>query len=49
MSLTESSVENSKPQERPYKLADGQGLHLLVNPNRSRLWRLEVRAPISSR
>jgi hypothetical protein len=47
MSLTESSVENSKPQERPYKLADGQSLHLLVNPNR--LWRLEVRAPISSR
>jgi integrase len=43
MSLTDSSVKNSKPQERPYKLADGQGLHLLVNPNGSRLWRLKYR------
>lgn len=24
----------------PYKLSDGNGLHLLVNPNGSKLWRV---------
>jgi hypothetical protein len=43
MPLTDTSVRNSKPKERPYKLADGQGLHLLVTPNGSRLWRLKYR------
>jgi len=43
MPLTDTSVRNSKPKDRPYKLADGQGLHLLVNPNGSRLWRLKYR------
>ncbi len=43
MPLTDTSVRNSKPKDRPYKLADGHGLHLLVNPNGSRLWRLKYR------
>ena len=43
MPLTDTSVRNTKPKVRPYKLADGQGLHLLVNPNGSRLWRLKYR------
>lgn len=43
MPLTDASVRNSKPKDRPYKLADGHGLHLLVNPNGSRLWRLKYR------
>lgn len=43
MPLTDSSVRNSKPKDRPYKLADGQGLHLLVTPRGSRLWRLKYR------
>lgn len=43
MPLTDATVRNSKPKERPYKLADGHGLHLLVKPNGSRLWRLKYR------
>jgi integrase len=43
MPLTDISVRTSKPKERPYKLSDGQGLHLLINPNGSRLWRLKYR------
>jgi integrase len=43
MPLTDTSVRASKPKERPYKLSDGQGLHLLINPNGSRLWRLKYR------
>ncbi|HTC53355.1 MAG TPA: integrase arm-type DNA-binding domain-containing protein, partial [Steroidobacteraceae bacterium] len=29
--------------DRPYKLSDGRGLYLLVNPNGSRLWRFRYR------
>jgi integrase len=31
----------AKPKEKPYKLADGQGLYLEVMPNGSKLWRLK--------
>ncbi|WP_408585887.1 Arm DNA-binding domain-containing protein [Novosphingobium sp.] len=43
MPLTELQVKSAKPADRPYKLADGGGLHLLVQPNGSRLWRLKYR------
>ena len=43
MSLSELQVRNSKPRERVYKLADSEGLYLLVQPNGSRLWRLKYR------
>ncbi|MET6334002.1 tyrosine-type recombinase/integrase [Serratia marcescens] len=33
----------AKPQDKPYKLADGGGLYLLVNTNGSRYWRLKYR------
>ena len=39
MALTSLAIENAKPKERPYKLSDGEGLHLLVQPNGSKLWR----------
>jgi hypothetical protein len=29
------------PRDKPYKLGDGDGLYLLVNPNGSRWWRLK--------
>jgi hypothetical protein len=41
--LDENVVKLAKPKPRPYKLADGMGLHLLVNPSGSRLWRLKYR------
>jgi integrase len=41
--LTEASVRNAKPAEKPYKLADGGGMYLLVQPSGSRYWRLKYR------
>lgn len=43
MPLTDTAIRNAKPHDRPYKLADGGGLYLLVNPTGSRLWRLKYR------
>lgn len=39
MALTLFAVQNAKPKEKPYKLSDGEGLHLLVQTNGSKLWR----------
>jgi integrase len=41
--LSALAIDNAKPRGKPYKLADGNGLHLLVNPNGSKLWRLRYR------
>lgn len=41
--LTAKAVDNAKPKVKPYKLSDGGGLYLLVNPNGSRYWRLKYR------
>ncbi|MGJ0629553.1 tyrosine-type recombinase/integrase [Xenorhabdus bovienii] len=43
MKLTARQVDTAKPKDKPYKLADGGGLYLLVNPNGSRYWRLKYR------
>lgn len=43
MPLSEFAVSKAKPREKPYKLADGGGLFLLVNSNGSKLWRLKYR------
>lgn len=43
MPLTETQAKNAKPRERAYKLADGEGLFLLVQPNGTRLWRMKYR------
>jgi len=43
MSLKDTHIRNAKPEERPYKLTDGEGLHLEVKPNGSKLWRLRYR------
>ncbi|EJQ5988368.1 tyrosine-type recombinase/integrase [Escherichia coli] len=43
MKLNARQVDRAKPKEKPYKLADGGGLYLLVNPNGSRYWRLKYR------
>jgi len=41
--LTEPRIRNAKPQEKPYKLPDGEGLCLLITPAGGRLWRLRYR------
>jgi integrase len=43
MALTDTAVRNAKPREKAYKLFDGGGLFLMVNPNGSRYWRLKYR------
>ncbi|MFG1242023.1 tyrosine-type recombinase/integrase [Xanthobacter versatilis] len=41
--LTDTAVKAAKPKERPYKLSDAEGLHLLVTPQGGKLWRLAYR------
>ncbi|MEQ1552404.1 Arm DNA-binding domain-containing protein [Sphingorhabdus sp.] len=43
MPLTETAAKNAKPREQAFKLSDGGGLFLLVQPNGSKLWRLKYR------
>ena len=37
MALTDTAIRNAKPKDKSYKLADSQGLYLLVNPKGSKL------------
>ncbi|MHB1236921.1 MAG: tyrosine-type recombinase/integrase [Gallionella sp.] len=43
MALTELQVKNAKPSGKPYKLADGGGLFMLVHPNGGKYWRMDYR------
>lgn len=43
MRLRDVTLRNAKGLDRPYKLSDGGGLYLLVQPNGSRYWRLAYR------
>jgi integrase len=41
--LSDFAVRKTAPRERPYKLTDGGGLHLLVKPNGKKYWRFKYR------
>ena len=41
--LTDIQPRNAKGRDKPYKLADGGGLYLLVNPDGAKYWRLDYR------
>jgi integrase len=41
--LTDVVIRNHKAVQRPTKLSDGGGLHLLLTPSGGRLWRLQYR------
>ena len=43
MALTDTTCRNAKGRERPYKMADGEGLYLFVQPSGSKLWRMAYR------
>lgn len=43
MPLSAAAVKNAKPAARPFKLADGGGLFMLVAPNGGKYWRLAYR------
>ena len=36
--LTDVSVRNKKPKDKPYKVAAGRGLHLLIKPTGAKFW-----------
>ncbi len=38
MPLTDTAIKAFKPESKPKKYADGQGLHLLVQPAGAKLW-----------
>jgi integrase len=41
--LTDPKIRQAKPTDKPYKLFDGGGLFLLVQPSGAKLWRLKYR------
>ena len=43
MPLTDTAVRNARGREKPQKLSDGGGLHLLVNRDGARYWRMAYR------
>ncbi len=43
MPLNDRQIKNAKPTDKPYKLADGNGLYLAVTPAGGKLWRLKYR------
>ena len=43
MPLKELEVRYTQRRQRPFKLSDGGGLHLLIQTNGSKLWRLKYR------
>ena len=43
MQLTDTKCRTAKGQIKPRKLSDGGGLHLLINPDGAKYWRLAYR------
>ncbi|AZO16564.1 DUF4102 domain-containing protein [Mesorhizobium sp. M2A.F.Ca.ET.043.05.1.1] len=43
MSLSDFACKNAKPKDKPYRLADGDGLYLVVQKGGSKLWQLRYR------
>lgn len=43
MKLTDLQIRAAKPKAKPYKMGDGLGLFLLVQPSGGKLWRLKYR------
>ncbi len=43
MALTDTAIRNAKAKDKPYKISDAQGMHLLIKPNGGKYWRLKYR------
>src|SRR5438309_12122925 len=41
MSLSDTKARNARPRTKPYKIADGEGLFLLITPSGSKYWRFK--------
>lgn len=47
--LTDTAIRKAKPGDKPAKLADGGGLHLLLRPDGARWWRWDYRRPVTGK
>ena len=47
--LSDIKVRTAKPKEKAYKLADGGGLYLLINPGGAKYWCMDYRFGTLSR
>lgn len=43
MALSDLKIRALKPKDKPYKVSDGEGLHLFITPNGTKAWRLSYR------
>ena len=43
MALTNTTIQNAKPAEKPYKLYDTDGLFMQVTPAGGKWWRFKYR------
>ncbi|NOR68489.1 MAG: tyrosine-type recombinase/integrase [Methylomarinum sp.] len=43
MTLINTIIKNAKPQDKPYKLTDEKGMHLLIKPNGGKYFRFNYR------
>lgn len=41
--LTEMAIKKAQPEAKPYKMADGGGMYLLVQPTGAKYWRFKYR------
>ncbi len=41
--LTDTAIKKAKPQEKPFKLSDSGGLHLIVKPAGGKQWCVKYR------
>lgn len=43
MPLTDSAVRHAQPRDKPYKMADSQGLYIQIMPSGSKFWKMKYR------
>ncbi|MDG1121038.1 MAG: tyrosine-type recombinase/integrase [Glaciecola sp.] len=43
MPLSDTSIKNAKPSDKPYKLTDGGGLYMLIKPSGYKSWKYDFR------
>ena len=43
MALTDTAIRLARPRERVYRLNEGRGLRVLIQPNRAKWWRFRYR------
>jgi hypothetical protein len=43
MPLSDTTIRNAKPADKPFKLTDEKGMYLFVTPAGGKLWRMQYR------